>query len=369
MKSEKNHTNISLLESIINFSEDAIISKTLEGIITSWNNGAEKIFGYTAEEITGRHISVLIPPTLINEEQEIIEKIKVGECIAHYETPRLKKDGNTIYISLTVSPVKDEHGTITGASKICRDITQRKLAEEERTKMIEEIVQRNKDLEQFSYIISHNLRAPVANLMGISDLLEKGNLDESERNFLMEGLSASVKKLENIILDLNHITQLKLSVNEHREPVNFSTIVDDIKTTISNIIDNKAISIYTDFSEVETFDTVRNFMYSIFYNLITNSIKYKQPGLPLICDIRSKKEADKVLLFFKDNGMGIDLEKTGTQIFDIYKRFYIGAAEGKGLGLFMVKSHVESMRGTISVTSEVNKGTEFRLEFPMSVGK
>ena len=107
-------------------------------------------------------------------------------------------------------------------------------------------------------------------------------------------------------------------------------------------------------------------MHSIFYNLITNSIKYKQPGLPLVCEIKSKLLDNTVQLLFKDNGIGIDLKKTGDQIFELYKRFHIGATEGKGMGLFMVKTHVESLGGHISVASEVNVGSEFKIEFPLA---
>ena len=143
---------MSLLESIINFSEDAIISKTLEGIITSWNKGAEKIFGYHAEEIIGMPVSVLIPPHRINEELEIIRSIKNGEHIAHYETERITKAGATIYISLTVSPLKNRDGVIVGASKIARDITEQKLADTRLRKNAKEIADYKYALDESSIV-------------------------------------------------------------------------------------------------------------------------------------------------------------------------------------------------------------------------
>ncbi len=119
-----------LFESIISSAEDAIVSKTLEGKILTWNKGAEQIFGFTAREAIGQHISIIIPPELLSEESEIIAKIKVGEYVRHYETIRVRKDGGRIYISLTVSPIKDPAGKIVGASKIARDITLRRQTEE-----------------------------------------------------------------------------------------------------------------------------------------------------------------------------------------------------------------------------------------------
>ena len=152
MTGEENGGNLSLLESIINFSEDAIISKTLEGIITSWNKGAEKIFGYHAEEIIGMPVSVLIPPHRINEELEIIRSIKNGEHIAHYETERITKAGATIYISLTVSPLKNRDGVIVGASKIARDITEQKLADTRLRKNAKEIADYKYALDESSIV-------------------------------------------------------------------------------------------------------------------------------------------------------------------------------------------------------------------------
>jgi len=160
MTGEENGGNLSLLESIINFSEDAIISKTLNGIITSWNKGAEKIFGYQAEEIIGMPVSVLIPPHRINEELEIIRSIKNGEHIAHYETERITKAGATIYISLTVSPLKNRDGVIVGASKIARDITEQKLADTR-------LRQNAKEIADYKYALDESSIVAITDQKGI----------------------------------------------------------------------------------------------------------------------------------------------------------------------------------------------------------
>ena len=246
------------------------------------------------------------------------------------------------------------------------DITERKNAEAERAKMTADIVQRNIDLEQFSYIVSHSLRAPLANLLGITDLIERETLTIDEKIFLLHGYSRSLKKLDNVIIDLNQVTQVKHSVSDYKEEIHFSKLLKNIIANTDAIVNHPGITINSCFKDVDAFYTVSNYMNSIFYNLISNSIKYKQPGVPLICEITTQKNDKNILLVFKDNGMGIDLNKTGDQVFELYKRFHIGAAEGKGMGLFMVKTHVESLGGKIRVASEVNKGTEFTIEFPLS---
>ena len=152
MIKESESNQQSLLESIINFSEDAIISKTLDGIITSWNKAAEKIFGYAAHEIIGKHISLLIPSDRQDEEVQIIEKIKSGDHVKHYQTKRLKKNGEIIYISLTVSPIKDHDGLIIGASKIARDITDQKLSYSNLQKSLKETAAYKYALDESSII-------------------------------------------------------------------------------------------------------------------------------------------------------------------------------------------------------------------------
>jgi PAS domain S-box-containing protein len=262
-------------------------------------------------------------------------------------------------------PVWSQDKLVIGVIMSFREITERKRAELQEKKITEDLIKRNKDLEQFAYIISHNLRAPVANIMGISQILSDPQIDDTERINFMEGLNDSIKKLDTVIIDLNRILQMKNEVNEVKETVNLPELVNDIKLSLSGQELNSMYSISTNFSAANHMVTLRSYLYSIFYNLISNSLKYKQPGVIPAINISSQIRDCKLILQFADNGLGIDLEKNGKQLFGLYKRFHQHAAEGKGVGLFMVKTQVETLGGSISVQSQVNVGTDFLIEFDL----
>jgi signal transduction histidine kinase len=169
-------------------------------------------------------------------------------------------------------------------------------------------------------------------------------------------------RLDEVVKDLNHILQVKGDINETKEIVHFSTLVKEITFSIQNLVDKYNIEINYDFSEIDGFLTLRGYLYSIFYNLISNSIKYRRKGIHSVIEVKSRLVNNKLELTFSDNGMGINLEKNGDQFFGLYKRFH-SSAEGKGLGLFMVKTQVEALGGKISVQSQEGVGTEFKIEF------
>ena len=234
---------------------------------------------------------------------------------------------------------------------------------QQKEKMTADLIHRNKDLEQFTYIISHNLRAPVANIIGLSSRLQQVNLAEDLKKQIAEGLSTSVTKLDEVIRDLNDILKVRQKVDESKQVINLTQFASDIHLSIEKMIENENAVIIWDFSEGEEIVTIKSYLHSIFYNLISNSLKYRQPGIPPAIKIKSQKLNNKMILFFKDNGLGIDLNTLSDQVFGLYKRFHTGSGEGKGIGLYMVKTQVESMGGKISISSEVNVGTEFKIEF------
>jgi signal transduction histidine kinase len=167
-----------------------------------------------------------------------------------------------------------------------------------------------------------------------------------------------------VIQDLNHILQSRAMLNEKKEPVYFDDLLETIKTSIQNIIANEHVQFHCSFDDAGSIFAIRSYLYSIFYNLISNSIKYRQTNITPQLSIKSYKLKDKIELRFKDNGKGIDLEKNSGQLFGLYKRFDT-TMEGKGMGLFMVKTQVEALGGTIKIKSTLGEGTEFVIQLPV----
>ncbi len=277
----------------------------------------------------------------------------------------LRPDGSMRYVSTQTQIVLGDSGEPEIITGVAQDVTEQKILEIERAKMISDLIQRNKDLEQFSYIISHNLRSPVANIKGLVEMLDSDHLTEHEDKLFREKLAFSVLKMDGIINDLNHVLQVKNNLEGHNELVKFDEIIDDIKISISSYLQEEEVQIITDFTEINEMMTLKGYLHSIFYNLISNSVKYRRPGVKPVIFISTHILGDKFHIVFRDNGLGIDLSKKELQIFGLYKRFH-KHIQGKGMGLFMVKTQVETLGGRISISSEVNKWTEFVIVFNLS---
>lgn len=282
--------------------------------------------------------------------------------IVNYET-NFYKNNEVDWYDVKWAGVLNEQMEQIGILLTFKNITEKKVLELEREKITADLVQRNKDQEQFNYIVSHNLRAPVANVNGLLGLLNDPDLNEEDRKYVLDGISLSVKNLDSVIIDMNHVLQDKELINETKETNNLGQLVDGIKVSIKNIIDKERVLIKCHF-DIESIFSIRSYLYSIFYNLILNSIKYRQCGVSPLIVIKSTLHENKIQLSFTDNGKGINLDNHGKQLFRLYKRFDT-TVEGKGLGLFMVKTQVESLGGTITVNSEIDKGTQFIIQLPV----
>jgi signal transduction histidine kinase len=249
-------------------------------------------------------------------------------------------------------------------SAVLRALDKRK-AECESDKMSTALIKRNKELEQFAYVISHNLRGSVASLQGLFSIWDPEKRDKHEQKYIYEGIKFSIQKLDEVIKDINFILQVKNEAADKKQVVKFEDLVKDIKIGVLTMLRDENAKIKCDFSQVETISSIKSYMHSIFYNLIVNSIKYKSPGETPVIDISSRLTDRNIEIVFKDNGIGIDLEKYGEKMFGLYKRFN-EEKEGKGMGLFLVKTQVEALGGTIEVKSKPGDGCEFVIKLPMS---
>ncbi len=274
----------------------------------------------------------------------------------------LLKNGSIYWYYMQLLPVYGENNQVLNMLFYLRDITERKLAEIEREKITADLIQRNKDLEQFSYIVSHNLRLPVANIMGLIENFNIAQLPKEELGDVISALYVSVRALDDVVIDLNKILDLRTKEMESKQQVKLWDILFDSKVKLGFAIKKDNAIIDADFSEIDELFAVKSFMSSIFYNLISNSIKFRQPSLTPHIIIESKKIGNKSQLSFSDNGLGIDLDKNGKDLFGLYKRFH-PKTNGKGAGLFIVKTQVEAMGGKITAKSNINKGTTVTIEF------
>jgi PAS domain S-box-containing protein len=292
-----------------------------------------------------------------------LNQVANGETV-NYEISFTREDGALKWHHIGWLNVKDRQGTNRGFLLANKDITEAKTAALERERITSDLIQHNTDLEQFTYIISHNLRAPVANIMALAELLKEQDQDAGARKEVIEKVAKSVKNLDTVINDLNHILQARELAYEKKEQVYFRELMDAIRTSIYNTVVNENVQFRYFFEEVESIFTVRSYLYSIFYNLSSNSIKYHRSSVAPVITITARKLKNRVELRFKDNGKGIDLHKYASQVFGLYKRFD-HSVEGKGMGLFMVKTQVQALGGTIRIKSKPGEGTEFIILLPI----
>jgi PAS domain S-box-containing protein len=339
---------------------DAILLRDEKRNISYASPSVYRMLGFLPEEF-GAAIEMAIHADDLPIVSQVYNDVLKTPDMPHSMSVRVRhKNGRYIWIEGVITNMLNNE-SVKGVVSNFRDVTERKEAEIQREKVTLDLIERNKNLEQYAYIVSHNLRAPVANILGISNLLDLSSIGPEDRQRALSHLFDSTRRLDEVIKDLNMILQMRQGINEKKEDVNLGDLVEDIKSTIQPLIRKSNVTIAVEF-KVTSLATVKSYLYSIFYNLITNSIKYKRDGIRANICIRSEPAEDRTRISFIDNGMGIDLEAQGLNVFGLYKRFHPGHAEGKGMGLFMIKTQVEALGGKISVKSQVNHGTEFVVE-------
>jgi signal transduction histidine kinase len=328
-----------------------------------WDKGMYDLYGVEEQESELLYEAWLSKVHPEDKERVVSELTMSREGIKKYDTEFriVGKHNRTQVIRATGALEMDETGRPFRMVGINWEITKRKIAEQEREVIIEEMTKRNAELEQFSYIISHNLRSPVANIIGAANLLVDADINVEDRLFLANAVQHSALNLDIIITDLNHVLETK-NGNHIKESVNFSDIVNNVRLSVSDLLTLHNFTISVDFLAIDRMITVKSYLHSIFYNLISNSIKYRRKHVGGNIIIKSELIAGKIVLTFSDNSSGINMDKHGYQIFGLYKRFHTDSS-GKGMGLFMVKSQVEILGGTVTVDSCESVGTKFRIEF------
>ena len=346
-----------------------VASKTTNGVMITdaegraeWvNKGFERLTGYTSSEVIGRKPAYLLQRGI--SDKSIIkgfrEKRKQGKPFSE-EMLVSHKSGERLWILVDVTPVKNNEGEITRYIAIQTDITERKEAEEKQLQMTKDLFKQNRDLQQFTYIVSHNLRSPVASVMGLAEILTSSDKSSETYDVSLDYLKRSSIQLDTVLKDLNMVLSIRDKKGATgRELVCLANVCQEVKAALQEPLEGCGGEVFIEIGEDITLSGNKAYLYSVFYNLLSNSIKYRSPDRNLEVNVKCQGNNEKgVIISFSDNGLGFDVDKAGDNIFKLYKRFHYNA-EGRGIGLFLVKTHIEAMDGHIEVDSQVNKGTTF----------
>jgi PAS domain S-box-containing protein len=295
--------------------------------------------------------------------RQVIERVKNKEVVS-YEVIYDLADGSKEWFEAKWAGVFNAKKEAVGIILTLNFITDKKLAELDRERITADLLRRNQDLEQFTYIISHNLRVPVANIIGLSHLLGFQESDDAEFSKTLAALSNSVSQLDSVITDLNQILEINKQLNVKKEVILFSDLVEEIGVELQTLLEKSEAILNCDFDDADQIYSIKPYLYSVFQNLIVNSVKYRRDDLSPVVNIRTVINDNRIYITFEDNGRGIDTDRVGGQLFGLYKRFDY-SVEGNGMGLFMVKKQVESLGGTIAVESQIDHGTKFLITLPV----
>lgn len=367
-QSKKEEERLKLLSAAITQANDAvIITETPRSIyaipkIVYVNPAFSKMTGYLYDEVVGKSPTMFIGKNAMVEQQTILSKATEFNKEFIFEAINRRKNGAEYWGRFSMIPVLDNRGEHSHWISIQSDITEQKQQEKEKEQLIKELTRHNNDLKQFSYITSHNLRAPLSNLIGLLNLIEDINIEDEDLKEIIEGFSKSTHLLNQTINDLINIVIIKDNLSIERETINIQDIIQNILAQLSYTLSLYSPIITIDTSKAPLLLVNKLYIESIFLNLVTNAIRYSDPDRKLEIKITSEMVGEEIVLRFEDNGVGIDLERNGDKLFGLYQRFH-NYPDSKGLGLYLVKSQVLGMGGSISVESELGKGSCFILAF------
>ena len=367
-KQKVEEQRLKLLETVITQTKDTVIiteaGDSEIGIpkILYVNPAFSKMTGYKNSEVIGKTPTIFMSKSSVKENiNKIANSLKKKEEFT-FEALNLRKNKDQYWVNFSMIPITNSDNQHSHWISIQRDISVEKEREKEREQLISELTQNNKDLKQFSYITSHNLRAPLSNLTGLLHLIEDLDIKDDELKELLQGFSKSTNLLNDTINDLVKVVIIKDSPSILKEEILIKDAFENVFNQLSVLISLKKPIIKMDFEHAPCLTINKSYLESIFLNLMTNSLKYNDENRKLKITIISKKIANTIQIQFKDNGIGINMDRNKEKIFGLYQRFH-DYPDSKGLGLYLVKSQVEAMNGKIEVESNVGVGTTFKITF------
>ncbi len=325
--------------------------------------GLEIIGTIHEEEIIGKNaFDYFSSPKEIKALKEGFEKVMTGEVglTEYYERKVLSVNGEERIVGWHNSLLEDRSGKVIGVLSSGDDVTEKKFREKALKETVIKLEKSNEQLEGFAYMATHDLRAPVANLIALLNLYNKEQPEDEENKFIFKKFEESVKILNNTLSDLIDIVAVNKNKFDEKIDINIEETLKDVMESVKEDINKSGIEIKYDFSKCKEVSYPASQFRSILINMLTNAIKYRSQEKKSEVTITSSKEIGFIRLDFRDNGMGLDLKKYGNKLFQMNKRFHAGT-EGKGVGLFIIKSQVEAMGGKVMVESEPGMGTTFSI--------
>lgn len=337
-------------KAIVDYSDDAIISKDLNGIIQTWNKGAKRLYGYTADEVVGKPIEILTPREREREIADIMQKIRRGEAIDHYETKRVKKNGELIDVAITVSPIKDREGKIMGASTIARDITDRLD------------IERRKD--DFISMAAHELKTPITSIKAFTQLLQRlPEVQKGKSKVILEKTEDQINKLTKLISDLLDVSKMQAGkLIFQTEEFNIDDLVSETVEIFQQLTDTHAITLQGKTGKKVYGDKYR--IEQVLNNLLTNALKYSAKADRI--DVKLMESDDYVTVMVSDYGIGIP-HKHQDHIFDRFYRVQDNDDRnypGLGIGLYIASQIIIRHNGKIWLDSKEGRGSTFYFSLP-----
>lgn len=357
------------LAAIVESSDDAIVSKSLDGKIQSWNAAATRMFGYSAEEAIGQSITLIIPDELRTEEKKIIDEVTQGRRVHHFDTVRVTKSGQRVPVSLTVSPIRGPDGAVIGASKIARDITERQRVQETLRTTQAALQEASRRKDEFIALLAHELRNPLAPIRYALAVARRSDATTELRQRSQEIIERQVNQMSRLLDDLLNVARITHGTLEVRPKlIEVSVVLDMAVESAQPYLEAKHHTLSLDLTTPSPYvnaDPAR--LAQVFSNLLINAAKYTDPGG--LIRISTAIEADDVVVVISDNGIGISPEVM-PRLFEMFTQASSARERsegGLGLGLALVQGIVKLHGGSVQARSSgSNRGSEFQVRLPLA---
>ena len=345
-------------DNFFNISADFICIAGFDGYFKRINPAVSKLLGYSDEELYAKPITSFIYAPDLKITIDTREQVYKNKPLLNFENRYLTKSGEIVWLSWTSMPVESEKLVYA----IAKNITHKKRIEEERNLLLANLTKINKDLKHLSYTTSHDLKSPVNNLLSIFSLIDISKINDPETLEFITLLKSTTETLRQTIK--NSVDELiqKDELNAPIEELSLNEYLNEVLISINSLIENSKISINFDFSELPNVNFNKEYLKSIFLNLITNSIKYAKPDTLPSISIYSKKVNGISQLIYSDNGLGFDMEKVKDKIFGLHQKFH-NHVDSNGIGLYLIYNHITNLGGRIEVESKINEGVKFTISF------